>query len=55
MNKVRVDGWRCGAAYLLCCCVCGPLGVSDSYAIGVSQVRLHLMEHGVTHPYPVEN
>lgn len=55
MTKVRVDGYRCGAAYLLLCRVCGPLGVSASYAIGVSAVRVHLVEHGITNPYKIED
>lgn len=50
MTKVRVDGFRHGRTYLLSCSVCGPLGCSESYAVGVAEVRLHLRAHGVTDP-----
>jgi len=46
--KVRVDGFRCGIAYLLDCSACGPLGVSDNYTFAVCEVRVHLNAHGVT-------
>lgn len=50
VRKVRVDGYRHGVAYMLRCTVCGPLGVAENYAVALSEVRLHLQAHGITHP-----